>query len=426
MNCSGKLNTLRKVADDLIYPEEKLVKLIEAEQNEVESNLILIKVLYAYLTSSDYDVVVKTGQPESPVTETKKEELPEAEKDSIVQTKKDTANSILPEVLKPAETSAIDGNISEKAVSEKKDTSIMLQPVSVIAMKDSVPVKKTGQIIEEPKKVESETIKELPENVPVKNISTEKDTGSLYGMVDINEDQIDKFNKFLQTSYPQDYENYIIDFTKLNYRDVDSLKAAWYKYLYPGNEEATPIIAEKQPGEDTLQIAVNNTTVKSSETIGSKSGEKKSTTTGSGKKGKDKTVSKVKPVKETEQFNYNDPATGFTFKVQIAACRIQMDPNSLQNMYSGELQIQELQEDKWFKYAIGEYNTYKQARQLRDKLNVPGAFVIAYLNGKRIKILSSMTGNKAETPSTLYTSDISGLTFKVQIAASKVILPKNI
>ena len=37
---------------------------------------------------------------------------------------------------------------------------------------------------------------------------------------------VDKFNKFMKESYPKDYEKYIIDFTELNYSDVDAIRAS--------------------------------------------------------------------------------------------------------------------------------------------------------------------------------------------------------
>jgi hypothetical protein len=76
----------------------------------------------------------------------------------------------------------------------------------------------------------------------------------------------------------------------------------------------------------------------------------------------------------------------------------------------------ELNEDNWYKYAIGEFPTYADAKRLKDNLNVPGAFVIAYLNGKRIKILQS------KVPDVSYGENV---TFKVQIAASKTPLNEN-
>ena len=55
---------------------------------------------------------------------------------------------------------------------------------------------------------------------------------SLYGKVKVNEEQIDQFNKFLSTTYPTDYEHYVIDFKQLDYSNVEQIRQAWDAYVY--------------------------------------------------------------------------------------------------------------------------------------------------------------------------------------------------
>ncbi len=168
---------------------------------------------------------------------------------------------------------------------------------------------------------------------------------SLYGKIGIGEDQIDVFNKFLKKQYPAKYKNYLIDFKELDYNDVNSLRDAWYKYLYGYIlEDSSKIVnttnKSNQPGDSNEKLKL---TVK--------------------------------------------PDTGkFIFKVQIAACRIHLDENTLRAIYNGPERIIELYEENWYKYAISKSPTYLMARKIRDNIKVEGAFVIAYLNGTRIKI----------------------------------------
>jgi hypothetical protein len=78
-----------------------------------------------------------------------------------------------------------------------------------------------------------------------------------------------------------------------------------------------------------------------------------------------------------------------------------------------------LNEENWYKYAIGEYSTYNAARQLRDQSNIPGVFVIAYYNGKRIKITPAIAYKKfySKTDPNFLKAD--QIKYYIQIAASK-------
>jgi hypothetical protein len=62
------------------------------------------------------------------------------------------------------------------------------------------------------------------------------------------------------------------------------------------------------------------------------------------------------------------------------------------SIFSGTEKINESLEDGWFKYTIGSFNTYQAARSFRNELKskVKGIFVIAYYNGKRIKITTTL------------------------------------
>ncbi len=77
---------------------------------------------------------------------------------------------------------------------------------------------------------------------------------------------------------------------------------------------------------------------------------------------------------------------GFLFKVQIAACRVKLSKEELKSFYPGHEKVAEIFEDNWFKYSIGAFSSFDEALSLRDKTNVNGIFIAAYLNGKRVKI----------------------------------------
>lgn len=416
-----KAKSLRKVADDLAYPDEKLVKILEAEDNEKEAIETMIKVLYAYLNNPIAYDVLKQQDLKAETEETNK--VDEATKiDSTVVTQKDSIVMVKSMPVAGKKDSVVYVKSKKQIpLSSPEDSTIQLQQVIVVANEDT-----TKKAINPPiLKVDSqaENIKNRPESEPNTNIISNKDTSSLYNMVSINEDQVDMFNKFLQTEYPKDYENYIIDFQKMDYGNVDSMKSAWYKYLYADKETPPTSISSSSSPKDSVIIAVNDIkTAKNASSIA------KTTSSSYDKQKITKNVTQpITSQKEgKESMVPTEPATGFVFRVQISACRIPLDSESQKSVYNGELGITELNEDKWYKYAIGEFATYKKARELRDKVNIPGAFVIAYLNGKRIKILTAMTGHSEYSRmSAPESSHVADLIFKVQISASKVPLNKK-
>ncbi len=75
------------------------------------------------------------------------------------------------------------------------------------------------------------------------------------------------------------------------------------------------------------------------------------------------------------------------YSVQIAAHTVLM-PEALvrETIYHGDMKMQQLHEDGWYKYLIGHYKTYDEAAKLLNEIKVEKAFVVAYKNGKRVPI----------------------------------------
>jgi len=72
------------------------------------------------------------------------------------------------------------------------------------------------------------------------------------------------------------------------------------------------------------------------------------------------------------------------FKVQIAAHTIPLSIEYLETLYKGDLKIDMIFEDDWYKYSIGRYFTFDEAEATRRECNIKKAFVVAYEGGKHI------------------------------------------
>ncbi|NJK93627.1 MAG: hypothetical protein HC905_00700 [Bacteroidales bacterium] len=59
----------------------------------------------------------------------------------------------------------------------------------------------------------------------------------------------------------------------------------------------------------------------------------------------------------------------------------------LKRKYKGHLPIKESYEDYWYKYSIGDYNTYNEARTISAQCNVKDNFIATYSGNNRVQII---------------------------------------
>jgi hypothetical protein len=72
------------------------------------------------------------------------------------------------------------------------------------------------------------------------------------------------------------------------------------------------------------------------------------------------------------------------FKVQIAAHTVPLTEEYLNTVYKGNIKIDMIFEEDWYKYSIGRYKTFDDAEATRIESNIKKAFVVAYQEGKKI------------------------------------------
>jgi hypothetical protein len=85
--------------------------------------------------------------------------------------------------------------------------------------------------------------------------------------------------------------------------------------------------------------------------------------------------------------------TSVTFKVQVCATRREVSAGTVQSSFKlPETVIQEMH-DGWFKFTVGGWSTYADARSKREELapySLPGPFVTAYNSGTRITVQEAL------------------------------------
>ncbi len=78
--------------------------------------------------------------------------------------------------------------------------------------------------------------------------------------------------------------------------------------------------------------------------------------------------------------------TGVYFRVQLAASRVPLSAEKLHRIYPGQTYMEYDPYDRRYKYLTYErFGTYESARSFKYSCGVPGAFVVAYKNGKRVR-----------------------------------------
>ncbi len=85
------------------------------------------------------------------------------------------------------------------------------------------------------------------------------------------------------------------------------------------------------------------------------------------------------------------PEGGFVaYRVQIAAHTAPIDNDYIRTFYTGQDSVREVREGNWFKYQIGEFESFEEANQLRKQCRVPRAFVVAYQGDKKLTIKQAL------------------------------------
>jgi len=238
-------------------------------------------------------------------------------------------------------------------------------------------------------------------------------------------------------------------FQNLQERDTvggEQLVDLWYAYLYPDQtiQPSSELHEETKAPEDKVSEEVQT-----QEELAEKTQQQKETDEPNQEREKEEVVSeaqesddkqtikeKDKKKKVTEKQKY---ASGLIYQVQIAADKKPLSQSTLRKLYDGDKQISRVVENGWYKYSIGDFNTFDNAEKFKNKLSTRDAFIVAYKDGERVnperarkdkveepleeKATVEKTKPKISEPAATTSSSV---VFKVQIAASRSPMNKNV
>ncbi|MCK5535331.1 MAG: SPOR domain-containing protein [Bacteroidales bacterium] len=114
------------------------------------------------------------------------------------------------------------------------------------------------------------------------------------------------------------------------------------------------------------------------------------------------------------------------YKIQIAASKTPLALSHLKSIYNYNLPYNNEKENGYYKYSVGQFESYENADAFKIKMNLPAAFIIAYKNHKKISIAEANPElvNQNTTQNNNPTHNISvsenGTRYRVQISATRI------
>jgi len=259
----------------------------------------------------------------------------------------------------------------------------------VAPAEEEVPAAPVGKPIEKDTIAQTPVIYTPPVSAPETTIP---------GQLEVDQTMIDKYNRYITSGQFTDTTLSTGKIAGLTAFDADRVLQLWYDYIYGhGAQETELAVAEKA---DTLQTTAEKLTAKQAETKNMEIG-----------------------VITDENRGLMIPADEeVIYRVQLAANRSELSQRALSRMYYGNKSVEMINENGWYKYSVGDFNTYEEASKFRKSSGISNAFVVAYRKGT--KFVPGEIATEIKT-STVYTPEGEqrmppGLIFRIQVAASRV------
>lgn len=99
-----------------------------------------------------------------------------------------------------------------------------------------------------------------------------------------------------------------------------------------------------------------------------------------------------------------DDSYDIIYKVQVAANRAPLSQHALRKMYMGNKGVDMIVENGWYKYAVGDFETFAEADNFKRSSGLNEAFVVAYKRSKQFsrvefaELTTSEATTEAQTP----------------------------
>lgn len=132
--------------------------------------------------------------------------------------------------------------------------------------------------------------------------------------------------------------------------------------------------------------------------------------------------------REALDLSYSQQSTGVRFMVQLAASRIPLSRSQLWALYPGNLSVEVVKEEGWYKYRIVNFRVFSEANRVALESGVKTAWVLSTQAGNPINLIEARNMTRVlESDIKRYGSKVikDGTDFYIQLAASRTRLNDN-
>jgi len=230
------------------------------------------------------------------------------------------------------------------------------------------------------------------------------------GEVVINRQMIEMYNRYMLAHERQGDTLPTSGFSHLTSFDAERILQLWYAFIYGTPFEGEQI--KQLTPADTL-IAENILKADKTKTIREPATQPEQP--------EDEKIALIENERQAKMIPADE---NVVYRVQIAANRTQLDQRTLQNIYYGQKSVEMIEENGWYKYAVGDFTSYQEADKFRKSCGVKNAFIVAYRKGEHF-IPPKAKKEIFPLPAIGNGNMPAGLVFRIQVAAARSPLTKE-
>ena len=230
---------------------------------------------------------------------------------------------------------------------------------------------------------------------------------TLPSQVVVNQSMIDMYNNYISKGQLTDTSLSTGEIAGVTSFEADRLLQIWYDYFYGRSSYTEPALAVADDIAESSDSEPDN----SKEAPSSANDDRPS----------DKPL-EIGVVTEENKNTIIPADEEVIYRIQLAANKTQLSQRALSRMYYGNKSVEMINEDGWYKYSVGDFNSYEEANDFRQSGKMTNSFIVAYRKGARFNPVPEQKTDVIQNQVVPVggTRMPGGLVFRIQVAANRV------